>query len=58
VKLADSGTGEPVLASLYEWVCPRPNREIESIELTAVDSKSDIYPVLMAVTLVKPPFRR
>ncbi|KPL12409.1 MAG: hypothetical protein AMS26_17950 [Bacteroides sp. SM23_62] len=58
VKLSDSGDGEPVLASIYEWVCPRPNREIESIDLIGVDSKSDIYPILLAVTIVKLPFIR
>ena len=56
VKLADSDAGEPVLASLYEWVCPRPNREIESVELAGIDSKSGIHPILMAITIVKPPF--
>ncbi len=58
VKLADGSKGEPVLASLYEWICPRPNREIEFIDLIGVDSPSGIFPILLAVTIVKPAFIR
>jgi hypothetical protein len=56
VNLADPGASVPVLASLYEWVCPRPNRPIDYIDLMGVDAKSDVFPILLDVTLVKPPF--
>jgi hypothetical protein len=56
VNLADPGATGPVLASLYEWVCPRPNRQIDYIDVIGVDTKSDVFPILLDVSLVKPPF--
>ena len=56
VNLADPGAEEPALASLYEWVCPRPNRQIDYIDVMGVDAKSEVFPILLEVSLVKPPF--
>jgi hypothetical protein len=56
VNVADPGSEEPMLASLFEWECPRPNRQIAYIELQGVGVKPDIFPVLLDVSLVKPPF--
>ncbi|MFO7671100.1 MAG: hypothetical protein R6W31_15695, partial [Bacteroidales bacterium] len=56
VNVADPGSEEPMLASLFEWVCPRPNRQIAYIELQGVGVNPDIFPVLLDVSLVKPPF--
>jgi hypothetical protein len=56
INLADPGATRPALASLFEWVCPRPNRQIDFIDLMGVDVKSDVFPILLDISLVKPPF--
>ncbi|HUU27898.1 MAG TPA: glycoside hydrolase family 20 zincin-like fold domain-containing protein [archaeon] len=56
IKLSEDTDGRPVLAYAYEWVNPRPNRLIKSIDLVGVEAKSGVYPVLLALTVVKPPF--
>ncbi len=57
VKITEDKSGEPVLAYAYEWVSPRPNRQIRSVDIVGVDSKSGAYPVVLAVTVLKPPFK-
>lgn len=56
VNLADPGAEKPALATLYEWVCPRPNRQIDYIDMMGVDAKSGVFPILLDVSFVKPPF--
>jgi hypothetical protein len=56
VNLADPGSEEPFLASLYEWVSSRPNRQIDFIDMMGVDTKSDVFPILLDIAMVKPPF--
>jgi len=56
VNLQPADGGKPVLAYACEWVNPRPNRRIKAVDLVGVDNKSGAYPVLLAVTAVKPPF--
>jgi hypothetical protein len=57
IKLGEGAGGKPVLAYAYEWVNPRPNREIKSIDLVSAGAKSGAYPVLLGITVVKPPFK-
>ncbi|MHC4395805.1 MAG: family 20 glycosylhydrolase [Planctomycetota bacterium] len=56
IKLKEKSTGKPVLAYAYEWINPRPNRRIKSVDMVGVNVKSKAYPVLLAITVVKPPF--
>ena len=57
VKIAEGKSGEPVVGYAYEWVSPRPNRQIRSIDVVGVESNSGAYPVVLAVTVIKPPFK-
>ena len=58
VKLGADKAGKPVLAYAYEWINPRPNRQIKSVSLAGLNVKSSSSPVLLALTAVKPPFTR
>ncbi len=58
IKLAENPTGEPVLVYACEWVNPRPNRSIKSVDLVGVKAESGAYPVLLGLTVVKPPFTK
>ncbi len=57
VNLGQDKAGKPVLAWAMEWVCPRPNRKIQSVDLVAAGA-SKARPVLLGLTLVKPPFEQ
>jgi len=56
VNLEIKPAGEPVIAYAYEWINPRPNRVIDSVGLVGAGAESGAYPILLALTLVKPPF--
>jgi len=57
VKLGENKAGKPSLAWAMEWVCPRPNRRIISVDLVCAGASS-VRPVLLALTAVKPPFEK
>ena len=58
VELGADKAGKAVLAYAYEWVNPRPNRAIKSVDLAGLTIKSSSSPVLLALTAVKPPFTK
>ena len=58
VQLAEDKSGAPVVAYACEWISPRPNRRIRSVDLVGVDAESEARPVLLGLTIVKPPFEK
>ncbi len=58
VKLGEDAQGRPLLAQALEWVNPRPNRRVRSVDLVGADAASGAWPLLLGVTVVEPPFTR
>ena len=56
VNLEEDQDGIPFMAFAYEWINPRPNKQIRSVDLVGVDAESGACPVLLALTIVKTPF--